>query len=106
MISISSEVLVKIRAFIDEIRDAVPYELLPSLTMLGVQASSLEIDEGLVAEIIALLSICCSSIEQQSTHNAPQKDKPKVEESYNNLILVLNDIRMQESVINSNRIRR
>lgn len=106
MIFVSSEISVKIKALIDEIRDAVPYELLPSLSLLGLQASSLEIDDGLLVEIIALLSIYYSSISQQPQAPSGKEKKPTIENSYNNLILVLNDIRAQESVINSNRIRR
>lgn len=106
MITISSDISVKIRAFIDEIRDAVPHELLPLLSTLELQASALEIDEGLVAEVIALLSICSPATGQQSRHNFSKEYKTKLEETYNNLNLALNDIRVQESVINSNRIRR
>lgn len=106
MISISSSVSAKILALINEIRDAAPYELSPSLSTLELQAISLEIDEGLLAEIIALLSIYYSSISKQPETVSSKEEKPKIEDSCNNLIFVLNDIRMQESVININRIRR
>lgn len=106
MISISPDVSVKILALIDEIRDAVPYELLPSLSTLEFQASSLEIDEGLVSELITLLSIFCSSSERKSGRSLSKEDTFVAENHFNDLILILNDIRAQESIINCNRIRR
>jgi hypothetical protein len=106
MISISLDVSIKIRAFINEIRFSVPYELLPLLVTLELQANAMEIDEGLITEIIVLLSINRPSIEQHSKCDFVKDDKAKLENSYNNLIILLNDIQAQERVINSNRIRR
>lgn len=51
MIAISLDVSIKLKALIDEIKDAVPHELLPSLATLESQLNSLTIDEGLLAEI-------------------------------------------------------
>lgn len=77
MIAISSDVSAKILSLIAEIRDAVSYELLPSLSTLELQASTLEIDEGLLAEIIALLSIYYSSISNQQETASSKEDKPE-----------------------------
>ncbi len=106
MIAISLDVSIKLKALIDEIKDAVPHELLPSLATLESQLNSLTIDEGLLAEIIALLSICASSESHTSSVDFSKKEKKQVEQAYNDLIVALNDIRIKEGIIASNRIRR
>lgn len=106
MITISSDVSIKIKALIDEIKDAVPHEILPLLATLESQLNSLTIDDGLLSELIALLSICCSSENPSSFIDLTKKEKNQVEKSYNDLIVVLNDIRIQEGIVASNRIRR
>lgn len=106
MIVISEDVSIKLRALIDEIKDAVPHELLPSLATLESQLNALTIDDGLLAELIALLSICTSSENHTSSVGFSKKEEKQVEQSYNDLIVALNDIRIQEGIIASNRIRR
>lgn len=106
MITISSDVSIKIKALIDEIKDAVPHEILPLLATLESQLNSLAIDEGFLAEIIALLSICSSSDNHALSVSFSKKEKKQVEQSYDDLIIALNDIRIQEGIIASNRIRR
>ena len=106
MITISSDVSIKIKALIDEIKDAVPHEILPLLATLESELNSLAIDEGLLAEIIALLSICSSSDNHALFVGFSKKEKNQVDQSYDDLIVALNAIRIQEGIIASNRIRR
>lgn len=106
MITISSDVSIKIKALIEEIKDAVPNEILPLLTTLESQLDSLSIDDGLLSELIALLSISSSSENQSSFIDFSKKEKNQVEKSYNDLIVILNDIQIQEGIVASNRIRR
>ena len=105
MITISSNVSIKIKALIDEIKDAVPHDILPLLATLESQLDSLAID-GLLAELIALLSICDSSENRASNVDFSKKEKNQAKQSYDDLIVALNAIRIQEGIIESNRIRR
>lgn len=106
MISISLDVSSNIRVLINEIRDAVPYELLPLLSSLEAQINSLLVDDGLVVELISLLSSCEKLNSDNKNAAAINKEHNDADGIYNSLILALNDIRLQECMINSNRIRR
>ena len=106
MISISLNVATNIRVLINEIRDTVPYELLPLLSLLEVQINSLLVDDGLVVELITLLSSCEKSNSDNNNAATIKKEDDDTERLYTPLILALNDIRLQECMINSNRIRR
>ena len=106
MIPISLDVASNIRTLINEIRNAVPYELLPLFSLLEVQINSLLVDDGLVVELITLLNSCETSNCDNNNAATIKKEDDDNEGLYNPLIMALNDMRLQECMSTSNRIRR
>ena len=106
MIAISAENSVQIRAFLLDIRDAVPSEIWSVLSVLDEQAAQLSIEEGLLSEVIALLCIETSSQEKKDGRKITKKQKNKIDHTMRDLVVVLNELQTQQRMSITRRMRR
>ena len=106
MITISEGNSVRIRAFLNDIRNAVSSELWPVLSLLEAQATQLSIEEGLLTEVIALLGIETSSQEKKEGQKNIKKQKKRINRAMCDLIIVLNELQTQQSMSITRQMRR
>ena len=106
MITISEGNSVRIRAFLNDIRNAVSSELWPVLSLLEAQATQLSIEEGLLTEVIALLGIETSSQEKKEGQKNIKKQKKRINRAMRDLIIVLNELQTQQSMSITRQMRR
>ena len=106
MISLSVETSSRIMAYLNEVRGECPAEFLPVFSQLEEQVSALRLEEGLLAEVVALLCARTSARQKEDGRKISKKKQKKIDRAQRDLVVVLNELQTQERMIQSRRMRR